>query len=178
MPTLQPNGDKAGTSDQHMGNITGFSYTINFTNCDPNRGGTPLSNTEYIVNPNLDYFQDFYANPLYTSPSNIADDTFDGVLRPQFIVVSVYNDDKNPWLEGMLNNNYIKFEFRGNDGNYPFDANNYTGTHSTIPRGEALNLLNTWFSTTNSYGGNMFVQNVGTTSYNGADFLAKCMELY
>ena len=175
MPILQPNGDKAGTSDQHMGNITGFSYTINFTNCDPNRGGTPVSNTEYIVNLNLDYFQDFYSEPVYSSPSDVAADTFDGLVRPQFIIVSVYNDDKNPWLEAKLDAGEIRFEFKDNSGNYPWDAGAYAGTHSTIPDGRALAVDHGYFANSNPYGGNMFLQNVGTTSYDGEDFLAAQM---
>ena len=33
-------------------------------------------------------------------------------MYPQFIVVSVYNDDRNPWLEAKLDAEEIRFEFR------------------------------------------------------------------
>jgi hypothetical protein len=168
MPTTQPNGSKSGTSDQHMGHITGFSYTINFTNCDSNRGAGPSGTSAAVLNPNIDYFTPYYIDPINHTPSEVGD----GTLRPQFIVVTVYNDHKNPWLEGRLNNNHIRFEFRSNDGNYPFNPVSYTGTHSAIADGIALPVNDSYFTTSNPWSTNMF-HSVGGKNSN--DLLAAQM---
>ena len=155
MPTAQPNGIKSGTSDQHMESITGFSYTINFTKVKSSGSTDPIGTQEYILNEQLDYFQPFYTDPLYSQPSDI---TSEFILFPQFIVISVYNDYKNPWLENKINAGHIRFKFESREQDQqPFDPGTFTGAYSGLSQGGlAINLTNNYFSGANIWGSDMF----------------------
>ena len=143
MPTAQPNGIKSGTSDQHMGSITGFSYTINFTKAKSNGSTNPTGTQEYVLSDQLDYFQPFYTDPSYSQPSDI---TSEFTVFPQFIVISVYNDYKNPWLETKINDGHIRFKFESREQDQqPFDPGTFTGTYSGLSEGGlAINLTSSY----------------------------------
>jgi len=174
MPTTQPNGGISAASKQHTPEQTGYSYTINLVNCVSGRGSGPNAGSYRIFNTSCDFFESYYdaANTM-NDPSLIGD----GDVRPQFVVISIYNDDKNSWLEGQLNSGNLRFKLKTQGSNHPFNVNNMTLAYSEIADGICLPITNSYFQTaaSNPYNDKMFVDNVNSTNRSADDLLATQM---